>query len=416
MNIRSFVLIFGLVLLLCSGASCFSRLAIYTAIGLLRNSTYLASNYPKLPVATQPASNATCSETLNPFIKSLVDQGVLLNSEPVKKTSKCGAEWTTHGTCCQEQSIINYAIADAAEFKENSETFIKEIRNLIKAISSTIFKILRKKEQKAKEKNILKALVKKVVNLVTFFKQLLERLKDLKKLKKTFRQEKDDIVKHQNECVQKLTDLRSASLCNTCSSRSRVFFEDTRARIKMSTCQGVIQACHEYWTSVIRLIDTTAQSNHLVVYALNFLKSAPKTSSIDYLAKWIKENKLKELLKGCVSPEKCSDYKASRICSSLITIKKKNTIITQTSKFVASQTSSFKSFIEHVDPSNAIKVPDNVDDVVEQRRLLVGFGFEWGKSHQSFDHGMFSDVVTVPDSFGVGSGLGKAMNLEHHLP
>jgi hypothetical protein len=302
------------------------------------------------------------------------------------------------------------------EFKNSSENFISEVKGLIRAIGGTMYKIIRKKKN-SQNKNLFKKIANAVKNVGTFIKGLLERIKDLNRLRKTFKREKKDILLHKDACVQKLSELRAASLCNTCSGRSQVFFNGTKARIQMDTCRAVINECHEYWTSVINVINTAHKSRDLIAYSMKFLKSTPSTSSIDYLANWIKETKLKVLLEGCVSLDKCTDENASLICNSLITIKEKKTIEMKTSNFVANQTKRFKDLMEYFDPGNKLHVPENVDAEIKDHRLLMGFKFEnIKKQKETFDYRMFSDVMTVPTNFGEGCEDAKPMKMDHVFP
>ena len=408
MNKRIFVLVLFMVLLLCSGISCGLSLLLKKTFSNLKSGYLPQSNFIQQPVVRTPTIGA-CNVSLNPFIKTLVDQGVILNTGPVKNTTKCGDEWKTYGTCCQEASLVQFAIADSNEFKDNSKRFVGELGNLIKAIRVTVFKIVGKEEKIQKKKNIFHAVASKIGGIIDMVGKLVERVKDFNMLKKAFNEERKDIVKHQSVCVKKLTDLRSASLCNTCSSRSAIFFQGQRAIIQMSTCKEVIELCHNYWTSVIKLIDTSFKSRKLVNHAMKFLQM-PKTTSIDYLAKWLTETNLRQVLDGCSSPEKCKDEQASLICGSLITIKGKQNIATQTSSFLGDQVKSFKTLMDTFDPLNKIKPPENDTD----RRLLGELQLDWNKQNENFKHGVFGDVVTVPDRFG--SNLHTPMNLDAHLP
>ena len=311
-------------------------------------------------------AEAGCSSQNNPFLKTLVDHHVMLNPEPVRATNTCGDEWKTFGTCCLESSVLAFAKKDSQEFTEGNQRFTQQLADLVRAIFAASFKLNRRAGGPVRRQLRLFDLSSK--RLSSPFAHIIEKIQEFKTINSKFDSERKEIAKHQSTCLDKLVELRMASFCSICSSRSSVFFRDNRALISMSTCRSIIGECHNYWASTIRVIQIISNVRKVI----DLLKEIPvndlQTRNIDFLMAWLKETNLEQSLQQCENSQTCSDEQASNICSFLIKIRAKENIASGGSLMVQDQTSVFQKISNLVDPLNQIPVP--TADSSDGRRIL----------------------------------------------
>jgi len=66
----------------------------------------------------------------NPFLAGLKADGVTINESPLKDSLKCGLEWNSFGTCCNEATLITYATKDHEMIVSRSTDLRKEIEEI----------------------------------------------------------------------------------------------------------------------------------------------------------------------------------------------------------------------------------------------------------------------------------------------
>ena len=334
------------------------------------------------------AEGKVCRRSMNPFMPSLLSQGVKLNTEPVLTTNRCGMEWKTHGTCCDEASLIKFVTEEDNQLVSNSNNLLTEVRLVISAIRQTLFKMESQKSKFEGKKKVID-LFKAAFSVVgDFFKSLVKNIGDLAQLQSDFNREKQDIEQNQSGCLRKVQKLRASSLCSVCSARSHVFFFEAKAIIGMPTCRSVIDACHEYWVSLVRLIKTASRAAESINKARKILQIPPKTSAIEYLKDWIEKKNLALGLANCKSAQACSDTDAGFICESMIRIQDDRSIESRTTSVLSQQVKSFERIAKLVDPLN---LNQDMQSSNFRRRLA------WG-AHEGLAEITFGDVHVVPDS------------------
>ena len=95
-----------------------------------------------------------CSRSSNPFIGVLIDSGVLLHEKPVFDNSTCGEEWKKRGTCCEAESLRQYALKEVSEFKNASHYLRQQISSITGAIYAyEFFHMLKLTQAKASTKD-----------------------------------------------------------------------------------------------------------------------------------------------------------------------------------------------------------------------------------------------------------------------
>ena len=307
------------------------------------------------------AGTSACNKSLNPFIKNLVNGGVKLLKLPEKVPNKCGTEWKLHGTCCDTESLIEYANNEIASFKKATTKLQSEIANIVGSIGLAAIGGVGNLQIK-----IDNAPQDKKAELLALLKKAKDMLKKLIKIGDVSAPHLK-VIKEDKVCVNKLSNLRTASFCNTCAVRSPRFFQDGKALMSMSTCKEVIGECHDYWFALISIIDELASIEDLIQefkgkFENSDLAAKFETIGIEFLHKWLLSHKLKERFETCPSPSKCEEQSASAICSSLISIRKQSPIFGAVSSAIEKD----KKLVQKKKKNN-----------FEDRRLLNGdpFGF-----------------------------------------
>ena len=352
-----------------------------------------------------------CRSSMNPFIQTLLQGGVLLNKEPSRESNKCGEEWKMYGSCCEETSLLKYAKEDSSLFRIRSMKFITELKHLLKGIKISMFR-LKRRDGGPNKNSLLKLARHPGKYSLKYLKGLFERIKGFNKLEQVFLESKDTILNTQSACINKLVELRSSSLCGTCSSRSGVFFVKGRALMPFSTCRSVIETCHNYWTALLRVVHTATRLESLITHAKKFLKFPPSTKSLQFLAEWTIQNNLKDGLKNCTTLDICSQEHASSICSSLIKIKSQETVEASSSDFISMQAAKFEQFGSQSDsPADA---EDSETSFAAKRRILENL-FQLPGPQPIPVSGLFqTELMVVPDHYNVSAKT--PMNFDSLFP
>ncbi len=341
----------------------------------------------------QTTKTTVCSKNLNPFIKNLVSGGVELNKIPIKYPNKCGTEWKVYGSCCEVQSLEDYAIKDMASFKAATVKLASEVKNNIGMIGLSAIVAVgdrQRKYDKAPTSKKAEALVK-----LNEAKELLSKV--IKAGDGSAKQL--EVIKGDKVCLDRLAKLRSASFCNTCAKRSPRFFKDGKALMSMETCKQTISDCHDYWFALITIIDNLASIEDLILlfkkrFENTDLAAKVETNGMEFLHKWLESHKLKERFEGCPSVSNCSEESASAICSSLISIRKQSPILGAVSKAATAEAKLFKTTGTKSNFGN--------------RRMLNGDPF-------TFLGSMNVDISVIPTGMQLGA-LEAVMNFNLQFP
>lgn len=158
---------------------------------------------------------------------------IKLNVAP-KNYNHCGAEWKTHGSCCEEQSALAYNRKDLALLTSATSIVSTAIANQIHIMSQIVDKM----------KGWIKY-DKKLSWLQGFIDNASKGLGDIAKVG----------YNHHQECwMNEIGSLRSSSLCSTCSSNSKNFFFQDKALISFATCQKMLNKCSPSFGQIILAI------------------------------------------------------------------------------------------------------------------------------------------------------------------
>ncbi len=183
----------------------------------------------------------------NPFIQVLAQHNVKILDQPLKKPDfqKCGEEWNLHGTCCEIDSLVQYAKEDGAKI----QAAVKETHSLMLEINSKVGQ-LQNLVQDIKSSGT--SLNSAVAN--SLFQEVAGHLDEVaKELPKHTTAEE---FQNDQKCWDDVAKMRANSLCSTCSGRGQVFFALGKALINTKTCDRVLQNCGQSTSGVFRYLIT----------------------------------------------------------------------------------------------------------------------------------------------------------------
>lgn len=253
----------------------------------------------------------------NPLIRMLKRNDVKVFDQPQAPTSStCKHEWKTHLTCCDNDSLVDYAEKDIKKL----ESSIKNVQKDVKAL----MKFLKKNEE-----DIEKAIAKKDLQNKKEFKQVLETdLKAFKTLLQSMLENENKEDDRRENCFDRIKEIRTSSLCYTCSGRSGYFFLQGRALISMADCRKTIKRCDNTWAKSVELIDTIAVAKkirkHLkaVVDKDDLIDFGDK--HIDRLEEWIGTQQVRGSVQLCQKDATCTDASAKLLCETFISLGKED--------------------------------------------------------------------------------------------
>ena len=176
----------------------------------------------------------------------------------------CTAELKVHGTCCKEGDLLAHGQRDRQLILAAAQRFAQFYPNLkgyVSDIYSTLKKISVAKLQNWQNSN------NPFEKAINFAKDFLSKGENLDKFER-WSKVGDNDQKYRDDahkCWDKVTKQRQASLCYTCSGRSKHFFTEdgNKGVAEEKHCEESISLCYDWIKTTIDWIDM-----------LNWLKSA----------------------------------------------------------------------------------------------------------------------------------------------
>lgn len=305
-----------------------------------------------------PAASASRScANKNAYLQLLVSKGkIAALPDPIMQSNSCGAEWSKYGTCCDVNS------AKSLVEKQNTA-----LATEFKLIESEIISLNKKFNKLVDDSQNTKKLALKL------------RLRiEKKKVRSYYRSASslDQIAKnfesHHKTCQQRISAIRSNSICPICSGRSQVFFEGKNIRISENQCKSILVDCEPFWMDIIKTIDVGDQyedfydfmnwrfGDIITKIIRRFLEKNLKGFAVTAIPKmllletesYIDENQLIENLKKCktgdIDFKSCPFDIAKSLCQQLVEIIPSGYLTSSPYKMLRSQTSrSLKKMNDH---------------------------------------------------------------------
>lgn len=274
------------------------------------------------------------SKSNNQYMMSFKSAGVKIFPNAIYQAdSKCGSEWSEHGTCCEQESLLKHLNEVDEEFDHHTKNFPGEIERILSEMSKNQKKVKEEVDEAIKTKKGKKDDHKADRKGKKFEKKPLGSLNSVSS---TLNEISEDEVKVRNllptmissrkVCVKKLNNIRLLLFCRTCSGRMEDFFEDSKAIIHLDRCNSIIKNCHQYWASLIEMIDLVEQIELKIQEIRRKVKNTqyfPSETS-NKISKWLDSRNIENNLKQCGATGSCSFEIASKICDSFITMKQPN--------------------------------------------------------------------------------------------
>jgi hypothetical protein len=304
-----------------------------------------------------PAASASglCANK-NAYLQLLVSKGkIAALPDPIMHSNSCGAEWSKYGTCCDVNS------AKSLVEKQNTA-----LATEFKLIESEIISLSKKFNKLVDDSQNTKKL------------ELKLRLRlEKKKVRSYYRSAStlDQIAKnfdsHHKTCQQRISAIRSNSICPICSGRSQVFFEGKNIRISENQCRSILADCEPFWMDIIKTIDLGDQyedfydfmnwrfGDIITKIIRRFLEKKLKAFALKAIPKmllletesYIDENHLIENLKKCktggIDFKSCPFDIAKSLCQQLVEIIPSSYLTSSPYKMSRSQTSRSLKNIHH---------------------------------------------------------------------
>ena len=270
----------------------------------------------------------TCSQN-NPFIPWLQAGQVHIYSTPhLSNETSCSSEWSTHGTCCGVESLIEYAKSDSGDIQTRANQMHQEVMIAFEAIN------LLRKGLLLIRRNMLAGRIQLTGSQLAAGETLQglaqsasEAASKLGAFLAYIGSKNESLVEAQTACGHKLNQMRSSSLCSLCSGRVSVFLLNGKAIVEEEDCSSFVQECFQSWETMI-LIASEVRYGQIV--AKKFSEYGTKLFSnfdgvaINRISDWLSSSRVAEYLQECGSQgyEGCSAAIKANICHATLNLAK----------------------------------------------------------------------------------------------
>jgi hypothetical protein len=191
-------------------------------------------------------SSANCLNK-NPFLALLSKKGVkILETVEPRTLPQCTHQWTAHGSCCDQHSLVHYAANDEIAIKNA----VHEVQSIIFSMATSFQKILEQVHSPVVKNCNLELFIK---TMKGFEVNLASNLNFLNHLNTQI-----NFNRSLELCWQKMAIARTGSLCSTCAGNSQSFFSwNGEAFISPSACTPILRECAMPFSTMMRFMDLT---------------------------------------------------------------------------------------------------------------------------------------------------------------
>lgn len=172
---------------------------------------------------------------------------------------KCRNEWTTHGSCCDLDSLLEYATIDKQFIFEKMNQLKSGILDIFEKLKLFIPSLDRIASNKAKT---LKALVRTISKIQKENPNLV-----ISNLNASISVMKSLDVK---ECSDELSKFRGSALCDICAGNSERYFLTGKALIPTNVCLDLYSKC-EFQVSAPTIFMASLLKNLKLIYKRSVL-------------------------------------------------------------------------------------------------------------------------------------------------
>ena len=181
----------------------------------------------------------------NPYL-GILEAGQVQIFEQIQSgdDTKCGNEWAEFGTCCEIESLKQYAHNDEEEIKKSAAEVSQMLLELAKSIQDTI-KFSASNSGKPFTKLFLKTAIDFLnSNVIKEKTQILTQI-----------QKSTEIINSVQQCWDLMAKFRAHSLCSTCSGRSEIYFMEGQGVISSESCTAILDKCAMGFQAQVNTLD-----------------------------------------------------------------------------------------------------------------------------------------------------------------
>ena len=219
---------------------------------------YIILSFCLLSIICQSATVVSSCPNNNPYIIQLT-QTSLYNS-PKFGVNKCGDEWKTYGTCCNEYQLPSEAKNDQTRIETAVSVINDQIKQFNGALESLFTHIKRYASFPPTQWDT------NVNNNIIKVKQILDRPSTIAFFQEFTSIDKIDAASfaaENNKCWSLISRARSSSLCSTCSGRSEVYFLDNKALISEAFCHRLMGECKSSFENLVQFVKAISFMNSI---------------------------------------------------------------------------------------------------------------------------------------------------------
>ena len=220
-----------------------------------------------LSVAASVGCNPSCS---NPYLNHLKTQSVEVFSTPrAPLKPACSSDWETHGTCCDVDSLIEYANRD----KHQILTALQRLKESYFKITKAMLPIFQFGSQSDSPQQPKPATSLAGI-FVEKFKQLTQTDSNLSSAQMKYYPLIQNVSasSHFNQtsdaCWATMIKYRSSSLCPTCSGDTTQHFFKDKGVITYEVCQTVLDMCGFSNNKLFYVIRALQESKEVISHML----------------------------------------------------------------------------------------------------------------------------------------------------
>ena len=308
----------------------------------------------QLSVVANSSSTSICSGK-NPFLSILKSKGVVVEQSPIPEKTKCSNEWLSHGTCCEVNSLVQYAKEDAERINQAVSVVHTELKSIFHGLRKLFTRTLLLLKRLNSGKVILDKESTELLEIIRSpsihsFRMMLYRWDH---------GNSQEVFASFPKCWNYMIKLRSNSLCFTCSGSSQKYFKDGKAIITQSTCSDIMDNCAESFSLTAKFIEgIDTFVDHIAKLSIKIPNLKVLEQDFGKMAKHMKRLDLHKLSVQMESSKKKSTLIKDEMCSKLVTLGGP-TFIEQIADFFRNKKGLFKQIYPVLDSvfKGVTKVP-----------------------------------------------------------
>jgi hypothetical protein len=274
----------------------------------------LAFGFCEHALVAASADRGVCRNK-NVFLLGFEKDRVHIYKTPQFDSDSCGTEWEQFGTCCEPRSLERYVQKDTGSIKHFLDQLVTEINMKEDMVRQFVSRVNSLKET-LEETDSAKA-GQALQNIDSWSSEMNDFLDLIHTTRNDFRHV-------QTQCAKKMNELRTSSVCSTCSGRSEVFFMHNRAILTDQTCQLFIAECFEAWTMLTGIFRGIYKGQEIVeaIESAGIQFESPyKGPAVKKMQEWLTQIKLETSLNECNgSASGCDEDSRKKICESVLNL------------------------------------------------------------------------------------------------